>query len=33
MIVAEELKQLGGIYKELLLDLDEDNENPELLKD
>jgi len=33
MIVAEELKQLGDIYKELLLNPDEDSENPELLID
>ena len=33
MIVAEELKQMGGIYKELLLNIDEDSENPELLVD
>ena len=33
MIIAEELKQLGGIYKELLLNPDEDSENPELLID
>jgi len=29
----EELKQLGDIYKELLLNPDEDSENPELLID
>jgi len=33
MIIAEELNQLGGIYKVLLLNPDEDNENPELLID
>jgi len=33
MIVAEELEQLGDIYKELLLDPNEDSENPELLID
>jgi len=33
MIVAEELEQLGDVYKELLLNPDEDSENPELLID
>lgn len=33
MVVAEELKQLGGIYKALLLDPDEDGEDPALLLD
>jgi len=33
MIVAKELEQLGDIYNELLLNSDEDSENPELLID
>jgi len=33
MIIAEELRQFGGIYKDLLLDPDEDSESPELLID